>query len=253
MITIGTAIAVSAAANAAVHVYRQDLPTPTCVQDHFKVELDPDKPTTGPSYRVETDSAGRLLRLDAMRDGKVLSGYRVRYGKTGSTAIFAFFSAGKPTSEQRCVRDAGGTLTRTDVVSAAGVLTEYDLFSPVYSPRSALETWTAYTPRGNKAKTETDYFNIDGVLTRVRSQDVGETSYRVTEFDPDTGLAQTRRVFDTSSRQLKQTFKFTYDRSGDRTRADIFDAKGARYGSMQYVAGLETRRQYQRANGTSEV
>jgi hypothetical protein len=241
-------------AQASIHLYRYDLPTPSCLADHFKGEIPSGNSLLGRSYRVETDNQGRLSRVEALRDGKVVSGYSLRYaGTAGGILGWDTFRRGVPSGAYICIRDPAGVLVSQQTLTASGILTEYDLFSLVYSPTLGREVWTVYTPQGKPTRYEAGYFSHDGVLIEIRSHAVAESVERDTQFDPNTGLVVSRKFLDATSHRLQRADRFAYDKNGDRIRADIIDAKGVAYGRMDYTTDLETRRTYKRANGAAEI
>jgi hypothetical protein len=213
-------------ANASTHIYRYDLPTPSCFVDQFKDEIPPGASLAGRSWRVETDALGRPSRWESLRNGKPVYVYTARFtGKATRMAGWDTFRQGKPAGSYRCLSDASGVLQRFEIIDASGNLTEYDLFSPVYSPALGKEVWTGYTPQGKPTLHDTG----------------------------NTGEIESQKYLNAKSHQLQRVEKFTYDENGDRIRGDIFDAKGIPYGRIDYAAGLENRRVYDRPDRTVET
>jgi hypothetical protein len=207
-------------ARASVHIYRYDLPTPSCLEDQFRGELSPASAPSGASPNMSG--------LD-------------------------FFRSGKPDGSMRCMRDSTGTLLRVENRTVAGALDEYELFSPVYAPGRDREVWTGYDARGKRMRAETDYFTSTGVLTGYSSHYAGDQVDHYTAYDPDTGLATARKQFNAATHHLEQTETYAYDANGDRLRADVVDAHGAFHGTVEYSAGLETRGRYTNRNGVTET
>ena len=243
-----------APARARTHIYRYDLPTPSCFVDQFKEEIPPGASLAGPSWRVETDALGRPTRWESLRDGKAVYVYMAQFtGKATRMAGWDTFRDGAPAGSYRCLSDAAGVLQRFEILDASGKLTEYDLFSPVYSPALGKEVWNGYTPQGKLTLHDTGYFTPDGVLIRLHGYTIADSAEWDTQFNPNTGQVESRKYLNANSHQLQRIEKFTYDKNGDRIRGDILDAKGIPYGRMDYTAGLETRRVYSRANEMAET
>jgi hypothetical protein len=241
-------------ANAGTHIYRYDLPTPSCFVDQFKDEIPPGASLAGQSWRVETDALGRPSRWESLRDGKPVYVYTARFtGKATRMAGWDTFRQGKPAGSYRCLSDASGVLQRFEILDASGHLTEYDLFSPVYSPALGKEVWTGYTPQGKPTLHDIGYFSRDGVLIRLHGYTIADSIEWDTQFNPNTGEIESKKYLNAKSHQLQRVEKFTYDENGDRIRGDIFNAKGIHYGRIDYAAGLENRRVYDRPDGTVET
>jgi hypothetical protein len=245
--------AVYTPAFASTHIYRYDLPTPSCFVDQFREEIPPGASLAGKSWRVETDALGRPTRWESLRDGKPVYVYTARFmGNATKMAGWDITREGAPAGSYRCLSDARGK-PRFEILDAAGKLTEYDLFSTVYSPALGKEIWTGYTPQGKPSLHDTGYFSPGGVLIRLQGDSIADSAEWDTEFNPNTGEVKSRKVLNAKSHQLQRVEKFTYDKNGDRIHAEIFDGNGVDFGRIDYAAGLERSRVYKRPNGTVET
>jgi hypothetical protein len=246
-------VAFSTPVFASTHIYRYDLPTPSCFVDQFRDEIPPGASLAGRSWRVEMDALGRPTRWESLQDGKPVYVYTARF--TGNAAKMAGWNItreGAPAGSYRCLSDATGKLARFEILDAAGKLTEYDLFSLVYSPATGKEVWTGYTPEGKPSLHDTGYFSPDGVLLRLQGETTADSVERDTEFNPNTGEVESHKILNAKSHELQRLEKFTYDKNGDRTHTDIFDGNGVGFGRIDYTAGLERSRVYTRPNGAVE-
>lgn len=159
---------------------------------------------------------------------------------------------GAPAGSYRCLSDAAGN-PRFEILDATGKLTEYDLFTIVYSPALGKEVWTGYTPQGKPSLHDAAYFSPDGALIRLHGDSVADSAEWDTEFNPNTGEVESRKILNAKNHQVQRVEKFTYDKSGDRVHADIFDGNGVEFGRIDYTAGLQTSRVYTRPNGMLET
>jgi hypothetical protein len=216
----------STAAPAEVRFYRYDLSTASCVADQFRGELS--SPLgKGRSFRVETDAQGRLVRFDALHDGKVKRGYRVRYrGSTQDFAGWKSYANGKPTGGSRCIYNLNGELVRQEAFLASGSLTEYTLFQQHPSAASEKEIWTTYTLGGKRKLDRIDEFSPGGVIIRFRARRTGSPIATETTIDPDTGLVRERQTFDAATHRLIRGERYSYDANGERIRTDRYASAG---------------------------
>ena len=239
---------------ASTHIYRYDLPTPSCFVDQFREEIPAGASLAGRSWRVETDALGRPTRWESLRDGNPIYVYTAQFtGHATRMDGWSITREGAPAGSYRCLSDKSGKLQRFEILDAAGQLTEYDLFSAVYSPDLGKEVWTGYTPQGKLSLHDTGYFSPDGVLIRLEGYAIADSAGWDTQFNPNTGEVESRKVLNAKSHQLQRVEKFTYDTHGDRIHADILDGHGVGFGRIEYAAGLERSRVYTRPNKTVET
>jgi hypothetical protein len=216
----------STAAPAEVRFYRYDLSTASCVADQFRGELS--SPLgKGRSYRVETDAQGRLVRFDALHDGKIKNGYRVRYrGSSRDFASWKTYADWKPTGGMRCIYNLKGELARSEAFKADGTVTEYTLFQQHPSAASEREIWSTYTLGGKRRLDRIDEFSPGGVIIRFRAHRTGSPIATETTIDPDTGLVRERQTFDAATHRLIRGERYSYDANGERVRTDRYDGAG---------------------------
>jgi hypothetical protein len=232
-LAVGAALALSGVAFAATHVYRYGLST---LYGDTKY-TDPVSPgAAGTTYRVITDAADRIVHVDTMRGGKVLSALDYFYAPGSARPDrFTVYRGGKITDRGVVQRDARARRTRTTWYTADGTLSSYT----TRSVHGNTVDGVSHARSGAVTFRYRAIFNAQGIQI-AETDHYSDTSYTESTYSPENGEELTDKVYVNGA--LDNYSALTYDAYGDVVRKESFDPDGKKFFDVKYEDGLPVRR-----------
>jgi hypothetical protein len=205
-------------------------------------------PATGPSYEVERDQMGRIVRETDFEDGKAVGTWKYHFD-----GVQKFYDGketwidGQLTATEGVHRNAKGLITRTERHTAEGELTSYAVREDL-TDHIEVHSYTADSKPVAHVK---GYYSAGGALIRrviYLSPESDETGFTEAEFGEQTGKTTASRQIQDG--KLTNSKKYVYA-DGDLTRVDAFDAQGTLFSVDAYEDGLLRKRIYRFPQGVA--
>lgn len=216
-------------------------------ESRYAGEISREEQTVGPSYRVETDAKGRIIKTTEYQDGRLIAAYNWHYPSSSSQSDGFSGARGALSWKGRIHRDMQGRRTRTDIYTTPGTLTRYSVRD--YSHDVSVRNYSATGKELSRAALSCDFA---GIVVWRATLFFNNGSRVSLDFDESTG--ELRRHTDFNGKGEAYADKtYTYDAHGDIRRADIYDSTGSRYGAEDYVSGLIRSRTYWLKDGTTKM
>jgi len=239
-----------ALAQTTVHVYRYELSLRSGDAE-YRGEIPTGVPATGPSYEIERDQKGRIVRETDFEDGKAVSIWKYHYD--GAQKFYdgkETWIDGQLTATERVHRNAKSLITRTERHTAEGELTSYAVREDL---ADHIEVH-GYTADSKPVAHVKGYYSASGVMIRrvmYLSPESDEAGFMESEFDEQTGHpTSSRQIQDGKPTVIK---KYSYV-DGDLAHVDALDAQGTLFSVDAYEDGLLRKRGYKLPQGgTREV
>jgi antitoxin component YwqK of YwqJK toxin-antitoxin module len=230
----------AAFAQTTVHRYRYELSTRSGDAE-YRGEILTGVPAAGPSYEVERDKMGRIIRETDFEDGKAVGSWRYHYSSAQK-----FYDGkeiwidGQLTATEQVARNTQGLMTRTERHTTDGELTAYSVRRELTDHIDA----HSYAADGRPVAHIKSYYSASEVLIRrviYISPENDDAGYTEAQLDEQTGKTmQSRQI---QNGELTNSKKYTYA-NGNLVRVDAFNAQGALFSTDAYQDGLLQKRVY---------
>lgn len=228
--------------------YRYEITTR--MGDHeYREEIAAGAAVSGPSYQIERDKMGRMVRETDRRDGKATGVWEFHY--TGLSKLpdsYETWLEGQLTAITNMQRNGAGVIVRYDRHTAQGDLTHYTVIEDLPDHQDTY----GYTPDNKRTMHSLTYYSATGELVRRITYFSPESEAGFTDIEIDEHTGQTRSSKQVENGKLINTKKYTYTPDGGLSRVDAYDEKGTWYSADEFQNGLMHRRLYKFLGGESK-